>query len=274
MINPAKAGKKILLFLVYSDLIIGLLAASLLIITKILFELSLHFTTLDALIICCSVIAYNLSGFNATKFSTKKLVYYHVIQLIILLTVSLFLFFYSESWMLFIPPFIFWLIYFYPSINSSFKFKIRDNAILKVTVISFVWTWLTLFIPLSHKLIPGDLMFYHFMARFFFIAAISLANDLADEKQDRRNGTQTLPVVIGRKKTFLAIAICLLFFVFFVNKENLISSIEGAYAITAVFSALLIFLAFKIKEKSYCKLIVDSSIICQMLIISGIYFFT
>ena len=260
-------------FLVESDLIIGLLAYSFLIVTKIIFFDYLFFSGADVFIICSSLFAYKLTRlFSANNISRSN---FTGMLLLILIIIFSSLFLTKTQILLFIPAFVLWFIYFIPSVNKSFQFKLRDNAILKITVISFVWTWITLIIPVAGTEIAGNILFLHFIARFFFIAAISIANDLADVKQDKINGTYTLPVIVGRNTTFHIIITCLLLFLVFAEFQGYLSPLlKIAHLATAIASALLIFYAFKCKEKSLCKLVVDSTVVCQFIIISGLYYFS
>ena len=269
-----KFFKSLLNFIAYSDLFIGLLTASLITISKITFLHEIIFTSADFFIILSSVIAYNCTRIISKNESVQILTpYYYYFQIFILGAISLFfmLKINENNLLLFLIPLIIWLLYFIPFVFKRINFKIRNIALLKIFSISFVWTWLTLIVPLSGVNISPEILLVPFIARFFFIAAISVANDIFDIKQDKLSGTNTIPVILGKKISVGFIMAGLLFYLIFSDFAiNNFSSTTNL--LITLFSAALILLAIQVKEKPVSKLIADSPVFCQLIFVLIVYF--
>ncbi len=79
--------------------------------------------------------------------------------------------------------------------------RIRDLGIIKILVLTLVWTSVTSVLPLIHwGISPGEFPF-EIALRFFFLFTLCLAFDLRDLQKDREQGIRTLPQGLGKKGT-------------------------------------------------------------------------
>ncbi len=145
---------------------------------------------------------------------------------------------------------------------------IKKIPFLKTSMVAFVWSYLTLNIPV--EMLNIELSFAEisplFFARFFFIAAITLPFELRDKEIDQKDGIVTLAhVLTSHQIKILIIALLLamniLMGLYFDQKESL--KINFAYAASS-FLMLWFILSNRIKNKTYYyKLFLDGMLIWQ-----------
>ena len=81
--------------------------------------------------------------------------------------------------------------------------RLRDTGWWKIILVSFSWSWLTAFIPfLIFSEASLFLSFLHGLERFFFIFLLAMAFEIRDIEVDQSHGLTTLPVHLGKKKSF------------------------------------------------------------------------
>jgi len=91
---------------------------------------------------------------------------------------------------------------------------LRSLPILKVFLISYVWTSISSFFPALIESIPlvSNQILLIFIGHFMFITSITLPFDIRDFNSDNKNSLITFPQLIGIQKTkYLALA-CLVIF--------------------------------------------------------------
>ena len=77
----------------------------------------------------------------------------------------------------------------------NIKFSLRDVPFLKIFIIAFVWSYVTLLLPALYLGVEINyFLISNFLQRFLFILAISIPFDIRDFKIDRM---KTLPNTIG-----------------------------------------------------------------------------
>ncbi len=83
-------------------------------------------------------------------------------------------------------------------------YRLRDFGAVKVFLIAWVFTWLTVWLPaleagLTDRFATGFMM----AERFAFLFAITVPFDLRDREVDLRTGVRTLPVLLGVRRSLL-----------------------------------------------------------------------
>lgn len=82
--------------------------------------------------------------------------------------------------------------------------RLRDFPYIKIFLIAFSWSWITVLIPaVEFGLYYNIPLYLLFLERFFFIFAITIPFDIRDLEIDRFNGVRTLPAVLGIHKAKL-----------------------------------------------------------------------
>ncbi|MFC6996299.1 UbiA prenyltransferase family protein [Rufibacter roseus] len=106
-------------------------------------------------------------------------------------------------------------LYSVPFIPEQDRYiPLRDVPLLKVFMIAYVWTAITVQLPLmeaAHDLFSPENLFL-FLRRFLFIFSLTLVFDIRDVNKDQLTGTITFPVKWGVERTKkLALLLLLLF---------------------------------------------------------------
>ena len=94
---------------------------------------------------------------------------------------------------------------------SSFLFiSLRDIPLLKIFIIAFYWTYLTIIIPvLVYNISFDSNLILNIIVRFLFVLAITIPFDIRDYSVDD-SSKKTIPQLIGlQKATILAVLILL-----------------------------------------------------------------
>lgn len=153
---------------------------------------------------------------------------------------------------------------------------IKKVPFLKTSMVAFVWSYLTLNIPV--ELFNIELSFAEisplFFARFFFIAAITLPFELRDKGIDQKDGIVTLAHVLTSHQIQILIiglllAMNILMGLYFDQNEAL--KINFAYAASS-FLMLWFILSNKINtNKYYYKLLLDGMLIWQSVLVYLIF---
>lgn len=109
-------------------------------------------------------------------------------------------------WFILIP--LVALGYSYP-LNPWNKKSLRQTGWLKMTSLSFIWSFTTLILPVLmfqtsviEQFNQTQLLIF-FVHRFFFIAALSFLFNINDHDEDKEDGIKTIAVLIGPAKSLL-----------------------------------------------------------------------
>lgn len=95
------------------------------------------------------------------------------------------------------------VLYSFPFLPFERKKRLKDFGLLKILVLTYVWTLITVWFPVvSLSRITADfrLVFIH---RFIFMFALCLAFDIRDREADAADGIGTIPVRLGRRRSFM-----------------------------------------------------------------------
>lgn len=80
-------------------------------------------------------------------------------------------------------------------------FRLREIPMLKIFLISFVWSAITILLPIIQSELPYDRSQVSLMLaeRFLFVFAITIPFDIRDLVIDKESGLKTIPVLMGEK---------------------------------------------------------------------------
>lgn len=135
--------------------------------------------------------------------------------------------------------------------NQQYLFRLREIPILKIFLISIVWSATTILLPIvqsgkSFNFLHVSLML---IERFLFVFAITIPFDIRDMQGDEQSGLKTIPLVIGVKKSMILVNVLVMLFLII----SLLHYYNSAYFILLAFvlSAIstLFFLNSKILQK-------------------------
>ncbi len=175
-----------------------------------------------------------------------------------------------------IIPGIISLGYVIPFFNG--KKRLRDFNHIKIFLIAIVWSWVTVFLPALEideaSALPVGLMI---LERAFFIFAITLPFDVRDLKVDSHSNVQTIPAVIGIKKTkilggiSLSLAFSLAVINWFIGSYNI--SVLLGLSLSFLTTWFITRLSDKIKHDYFFTGVIDGTMILQFLFIGGLHLF-
>ncbi|MES2655307.1 MAG: UbiA family prenyltransferase [Bacteroidota bacterium] len=177
-----------------------------------------------------------------------------------------------------IPIALITLFYSTPLTNKSKGlFRLRQIPFLKIFLIAFVWSTITILLPVIHSGI--SILHTHVLSmlveRFLFVFAITLPFDVRDIDADKQEGLQTIPLHIGENNTMrlanfslgLCFGICLIHY----------SYTQQWFIIPAIcISVISTFIFFKIKYLKTLPLyhygILDGTMLLQGLLVFLFYY--
>ena len=206
--------RRIIDFLLYSNLWIALCAASLVMETDLLFYQKVSFHPLVWTVFFSTLLLYaahRLIGVRIAKGFTNDNGRYlvirkhewHILLYAILATIGVAYFFFqlsfSQQWGVFLAA-LPSLAYVLPIFGN--KKRIRDIHLVKIFLVALTWTFITIVLPLmKQEVISFARLFPLLMERFCFIFAITLPFDIRDLALDEFTKVKTIPSWLGIKKT-------------------------------------------------------------------------
>lgn len=154
------------------------------------------------------------------------------------------------------------------------RFGLRNIPGVKLFLISMVWALSCVLLPileLENNFVAATSVndtILLISKRFLFIAAITVPFDIRDLFQDRTNELQTIPVLLGEKRSLLVCqgllaAYLVLLFLF----QDSFDSNFFALTLTIILSGWLIFRSKWEKNEYYYFLYLDGTMILQFLIL-------
>lgn len=267
--------KKVLDFIVYSNLFIAVCCALFTLQTTLIFKetnaIIFNYTLINFIATFC---LYNFQRlyYSATQSKTTKYDWYIknrrlVFTLIVLLVVSSFNF----LWEFFVENKTHLIVYSLLSITSLLYFlppiQLKKYGMFKPFIISAIFVVIAILIPLNFKM-TQQVVFYSF-AQLFFIAALCVLFDIRDLEADKEKNIHTLPVLLGIKKTkVIAVTLLCFYLVFSIllhNKEFALASLF----IFFISVAIALFTNYT-RHNFFYLLIVDGLIVVQFFI--SVYF--
>ena len=151
--------------------------------------------------------------------------------------------------------------------------RIRELFIIKVLVISLVWSIVTAGLPAVHERFSSIPFFLLFTERLLFIFAITIPFEIRDMEQEKKWGNKTLPVVLGAQKSkHLAYLLLALFSVLVLAHFLLVCrpaepSLAAAMILSAGAAGLLIYLTEMQRSSFFFKFFVDGTMMLQFIFV-------
>ena len=159
--------------------------------------------------------------------------------------------------------------------NQTTK-QIKKIPFLKTIMIAFVWSYLTVLIPLDNLGISLGWMekMGLFIGRFFFIAAISIPFDLRDQETDEIDGVKTIAHLLGTQKSYVffygLILLSLgsqLIYLFQTHQTQMAWPFLASY-----FISVMVCKSESLKKKSfYYPVLLDGLLVLQFILVYGYF---
>jgi 4-hydroxybenzoate polyprenyltransferase len=170
------------------------------------------------------------------------------------------------------------LLYTLPFIkNNQNVVRLRDVPGLKIFLIAFVWSAVTIFLPIiqsGYHYRVGHIVLI-FLERFIFIFAITIPFDIRDMRADMNAGLKTIPILIGEKRSltlaYFSISLFLLLCLIHYPRIDLYFLVP-AFIISAI--STLVFLQNKRTRQFalYHYAILDGTILIQGVLVCLSYY--
>ncbi|WP_261376418.1 hypothetical protein [Gillisia sp. Hel_I_86] len=268
--------KPILNFYIGSSIHVALAVVSLAIITMLDFKLSIDFN------ICLFIFLATITGYNIVKYAgiaglhhlslTKNLRIIQIFSFFIFISLLYVLFQVSLNVIIFsvLMGFI-TMLYMLPFFGGGKNLRALSG--IKIYVIAFVWSGVTVLLPLIGKtdLIQWDVLI-EFTQRFLFVFALTLPFEIRDLKFDMAN-LKTVAQIFGVRRTKIigVIALSIIILLEFLKiKFSLVSAIS-LILISVLLSALIINAGIR-QTKLYSSLWVEGVPILWCLLLLGLQF--
>jgi len=216
-------GKKLIEFLCFSSIFIGLCAVAMCIETNLLLHLPLNGISFYGFVFGATLIQYNVHYFikktanqdsARLSWSQRNKNVHRILLLIglVLVLTSLFNFHLSHYLFLVLLGGIS-LLYSAPLLPFGKKKRIKDYGLLKIITLSLMWTLVTVWFPIVESSFPIISFQLIFLRRFIFIFILCLLFDLRDVQIDSAENINTVPIILGVPKSYSLSYILLLVFV-------------------------------------------------------------
>ncbi|MDX2171705.1 MAG: UbiA family prenyltransferase [Bacteroidota bacterium] len=260
--------KKILYFIVYSNLFIALCCAVLTLQTTLIFEETntriFEYTLINFIATFC---LYNLQRLYYSAMQPESIKYAWYIKnrrLIFTLIILLFICSFNFLWNFFIENKMHLFGYSILSVASLAYFlppiQLKKIGVLKPFLISAVFVAVTIIIPLDFK-ITGKVLFYSF-AQFCFVSILCVLFDIRDVNEDRGKGVRTIPVLVGLKKTKIICAMILISY-FIIATRFFNSSYLVTLLLLVCILTIIIMLTNEKRNNYFYLVIVDGMLLLQ-----------
>lgn len=172
------------------------------------------------------------------------------------------------------------VLYSLPQFKSKWnKLNLRQIPYIKIFLIAFVWSAVTILLPVvkQHTAINQPTIWFMLLERFLFVFAITIPFDIRDMEADKQSNLKTIPLHLGKGKA-LAISISSLGCFMVLTTIHYVVSGQTYILIPLLISAMstIVFLLVeKLKStKYYYYGILDGALLLQavLVIIAGIWF--
>lgn len=269
--------KRFLDFILYSNLFTGICAISLTIHTY--FIMGEHIFTVNPFIIAtiffATFLTYNINIFLVEGVGTERTLWRDRNQRLIkiLLATSLLGLLTCSFWLSFEILFLFILLgslsFLYTIPTPLNKTALRQIPYLKIFLIAFVWSSVTILFPLIELKQPllNNKILLLFLERFIFILSITIPFDIRDYKSDKENKIRTIPGIIGIENSKKLSVILLIFYLLISFLHYNEGVIFTSRLLASLFTAILIFkIKSETKEPFYLGLM-DGTMVLQCLLL-------
>ncbi|KAA3440652.1 UbiA prenyltransferase family protein [Rufibacter hautae] len=274
--------RKILDFILYSNMFISLCAAALVWETYLLSGIPISLR-LSGMVFFATLFVYNADGLVPYKFnqnvplSTRtKWVRKNRLELIFISVASALCVVYLYWTAIFELNFWFMLhlfvvagLYSVPVVPEGDGYiPLRDIPFLKVFLIAYVWSAITVQLPLmemGRDLFSGN-SFILFLRRFLFLFSLTLVFDIRDVHKDKLTQTVTFPTKWGVQNTKkLALFMLLLFAV--LVPAGTAPFMRVALGLAGVGAGLVVWYAHEYRSQYYFMVLADGMMLVQFLLV-------
>jgi len=274
-VKTKEIGKKIINLILYSNLFIATCALFSILTTKLVILHTIKISPLEGLIFFSTLFIYALhriigvlrlepfkgkGRYKIIAAYRSHISIYAVISGLGCIICAVLLPIETLLWFFF--PALISLAYIIPFYKNK---RLRDFNFIKIFLIAFIWTIVTVWIPLLHY---GEAMegnWFLLLEKFLFIFAITLPFDWRDVEVDRHLDVETIPSNLGETKTLL-----LIFFLFFI-KNSLFFLLKIEYffpfLMADLLSMIIVYFAIHKNKDVYYTLGVDGTMILQLLVL-------
>ena len=153
--------------------------------------------------------------------------------------------------------------------NKNRMFRLRQIKGLKIFIIAFTWTLVTVYIPINLYIVNKISLAIVLINNFLFIAILSLLFDIKDFQKDKENNLPSIPVLIGEIKSYqvirLIIAVLLISTYFLYDDVGFATT--AALLLHILFSYLVIFKLKSSHKNFYYTILIDGLLISQALVV-------
>lgn len=266
-------------FLLFSSIFISLCAVSFCVQTSILLNLPLNNTGFYFFVFGATLVQYNLHYVSKkvaidgsprlTWTRNRQKTHYVLIGLgMAMILYSLFTFELVHYFILLILGIISFL-YSFPFLPFPNKKRLKDFGVVKILVLSLVWTLVTVWFPASTFTYDPELFYFVLIKRFIFMFVLCMVFDIRDSLIDKEAGINTVAVLLGSKKAYSFTYLMLALFVIIVIIENILfpGRFLFAFLISAVVTAGVIQYSKKNNSDITCLFGVDGMMLLQSLLI-------
>ena len=210
--------------------------------------------------------SYDLNQKNKSFFTFKKL--FFGFTFLILLYIASFL--NKNTIAQFTMAAIIAIAYNFPlKSNKNSVFRLRQIKGLKIFLIAFSWTLVTVYIPINLYIVNKISLTIVLINNFLFIAILSLLFDIKDVQKDKENNLPSIPVLIGVTKSYhiiqlilalLVISTCYLY-------DDVGFATTAALLLHILFSYVVIFKLKSSHKNFYYTILIDGLLISQALVV-------
>lgn len=272
--------RKFLDFILFGSIFIACCAVSLCIATNILLDLPLNNLGFYCFVFGATLVQYNLHYVSKTEAVKKSLrlawsqrnkqIHFLLLGTGIALIIISFFTFQPRHYIILTGLAAIAFLYSFPFIPFAKKKRLKEYGLLKILTLSLFWTMVTVWFPVCNMNYTVSLFWFVFAERFVFMFVLCLLFDVRDYELDAVKGIKTVPVIVGKQKSywlaygllFLFIIICGLHDIYFPDKSFLIASLISAAAT---------FITIEVTKKNHSDIIflagIDGMMLLQSLLI-------
>ncbi|MDQ4141024.1 MAG: hypothetical protein M3142_10920 [Bacteroidota bacterium] len=145
---------------------------------------------------------------------------------------------------------------------------LRNLPLVKVFLIAYVWSCVTVILPILTTHIPifSGLVITLFLRRFCFLFALTLLFDIRDYEKDKMTSTLTFPGLVGVRLTkFFSLVLLLVFAVitWFTESGPVLYSLE----LSALVASGIVWLSHEKRNDYYYLILADGMMLLQFLLV-------
>ena len=274
-------SKKIFDFFIYSNLFVSLCVVALCECSRIILEVSQSDNL--PLIFFSTLFIYNFQRYvrinnlkensNAISWTQKNM----ALTKLLMLCSLIFVFFFATKlsvklFFCLVPIFIVSIFYSLKIFTQNgINFSIRELPLVKIFLISFVWSYVTvILIAVEKDLFINSEIIILFLSRFCFVFAITIPFDIRDLKYDSHN-LKTIPQIFGEEKSkkiaFYALATFEIFSIILFFISNFPIYVLISLIFCSLLTAILIYRSNSKKNSLYFSFYLESASILMLILL-------